>query len=124
MTNSLKRIVFILLALWVPLQGVAGVLVAPGCGDGHPAAAGDHGWHAVHAAHHGQSHSPSSPGADSGDDSTYGCGGCSFCQDCFAPALPVAQLISPVPSGHDDPTATVSAPAPLFPDLPDRPPLA
>jgi hypothetical protein len=130
----MKRIVLLLLALWLPAQGFVGIAM-PFCGThGNNSSHVNHSWHAVHLAHHGVSHdfqglnhpSPAAEPLASQDGDSWGlpaCDGCSMCQDCSAPGLPAATVTARQVIADARPATAVLAPRPVFLVPFQRPPL-
>jgi hypothetical protein len=107
----MRRLVLILVLLWLPLQGVAAVLM-PFCEQAQPAAAGHAGHHEHQAA---DQHQPPAP---------HGCDECGVCHLACAPGMPGAAglLLGWTANGHTG--SAPQAPPQFIPDQPHRPPLA
>lgn len=127
MRMTLSRLLVLALALWLPLQGMAGI-VMPLCQA--DAAAAAHGTRHAGTMAHGTdqaagdaapSDNPSQPDAPP----THGfCNGCSVCQECSAAALPT-HAAAPGLIPTSEPTAVPAASHPeYFPERLQRPPLA
>ena len=107
----MRRLVLILVMLWLPLQGMAAV-VMPFCKQAHPAAAG----HADHHAHQAQDQHrlPAS----------HACDDCGVCHLACAPAVPSEAALSLAPPATEHATFEPRGQPRFIPDQPQRPPLA
>lgn len=127
MPLTLSRLLILALALWLPLKGMAGI-VMPLCKA--DAAVATHGIHHAGTMSHGtdqaagqadSDENPSQPGAPLPHGLCYGC---SVCQECSSAALP-AHAAAPGLIPASDPTLAPSAsPSEHFPERLQRPPLA
>jgi hypothetical protein len=107
----MRRLVLILVVLWLPLQGMAAV-VMPFCKQAQPAAAG----HAPPHEHQaGKQHQP---------PVLHGCDDCGVCHLACAPGVPSEVALTLELTATGPARFKAQAPPRFVPDQPRRPPLA
>jgi hypothetical protein len=126
MPLKLVRLIAVLVALVVPLQGMAALAASQCMALGHhDAAAMDHAAHAMDRdahAEHGDGHDHASHAASDEPEGTH-CGPCTAC--CASATIAGAAPLAIEPDAFSAPYAFVAQPpVRLAPDELDRPPLA
>jgi len=128
--NRWRSLLVLLMSLWLPLQGVAAV-VMPFCK--HSLIAGTADLHQIHkatansdhSAHHGQQHhgQPSDHNQDLSKNVVSACDDCGHCQLVGACMLPAAELQTSFTAVAAEPYSLLPALAGVTPHHLKRPPL-